>query len=1051
MSDAGRELPRRAVSALMWIAAFCFASGIFLAATQLLRWVPPTPHIAVGRVTIENASKLRDYATEVLFFLIVPAGTLVLQRYGTRMSERLRRDAPAGQRDFVSLLFLGPFFLAPFLYLTTSKWGWPILIPVVGSQVLPRALIRLQRTLWLRRLLRRDLAPYHAMILTNGFAWILFRYIATAKRIAHVPTLFLEIVFILFFMLLFWAVFVFIARLASLLLEIDFAIALERLSLAGLPLVVLPFLALALIPAALAISVAMLAVLAAIAIALRDRDVEPPQRVRAIVAYGVIPLLLYAFSFASMAHATQFLDLFHRGESLGPASDYLRGKVPYRDVFVLHGLMHDGQLDAWLFQLFGRDLDVALARPVIIAALASPALWCLGMAIFDSIPLAVATIFLGSVTTQDNERTFFEIAALALVIAGVRGRVRALPLFCGGVVAALALFFSYDIGLYSIGGGILFLAILRRLRGLSFFVAGLLAGALPFLIYLGARGALPEFFTTTFATVPRIIDPIWSIPFPNIGSTFRANLTLRTLADFLITDNFRFVLNPLVIAIAATCLAYRALRGKTTWLNTGLLALTAFAVLTQRSALGRSDPQHQYFSAFLIGPMILALLVMMAREAAPLWRARAENGPAFLLVACVAVAPLFVTALWVPDVLNFRLDDLVRYQPRAVGAVRDPVAEEVRNRIDSVRYHVYDLSRKGAPIFDFSNQPAFYFFLDRPNPTRFYQVPILSPAELQRETITALERARPAVVIRRSPQGFDVFDGVDNSIRAQAVAAYLDDHYAYARSVRGVELWTRKPIAERASIDHYLRLIRIPTAKELTATGARSRLIFPSVGSTPGANDSFWRSDLTLRNPYKEPIDLGLRYVAGDTRLDRRLTLAGGQTMRWEDVVKTLFHGPDSLGTLWIDYRGERGPVARVQTFDVTRRSNGSIESPLSVRDAATAGSASNVLTIIGLPGGGPAVRRINVGVVNAGDIPATVRIAIRTRAGREVGKPVEQGFAEDESIHLTDVERAVGSSIDENDVIEVSMIAGTCVAYATVVGADGSNQFIAALPSPKS
>jgi hypothetical protein len=213
---------------------------------------------------------------------------------------------------------------------------------------------------------------------------------------------------------------------------------------------------------------------------------------------------------------------------------------------------------------------------------------------------------------------------------------------------------------------------------------------------------------------------------------------------------------------------------------------------------------------------------------------------------------------------------------------------------------------------------------------------------------------------------------------------------------------------------------------------------------------AFWRSDLTLHNPFKEPIALGLRYVAGDTRIDRRVELGGGRTLRWEDVVKSLFRAPDSLGVLWIDYRGDRGPVARVETYDTTRRSSGSVESPLSMRDSASAGSDSNDLTIVGLPGGGPAARRINVGLVNVGEIPATFRIAVRTRGGQEVGRPVELGLPEDESFHLTDVEHKLGVSIDENDVVEMTMIAGTCVGYATIIDADGSNHFVAAVPSPK-
>ena len=59
----------------------------------------------------------------------------------------------------------------------------------------------------------------------------------------------------------------------------------------------------------------------------------------------------------------------------------------------------------------------------------------------------------------------------------------------------------------------------------------------------------------------------------------------------------------------------RAIRRRSDWLDVALAALTAFAILTQRSALGRADFAHQYFSAFLIGPMIVILLVLFGRAA----------------------------------------------------------------------------------------------------------------------------------------------------------------------------------------------------------------------------------------------------------------------------------------------------------------------------------------------------------------------------------------------------------------------------------------------------
>src|SRR5581483_7448124 len=233
------------------------------------------------------------------------------------------------------------------------------------------------------------------------FAWVLFRYIAVGRRLAHIPTLFLEIVFVLFFIIVFWCALLAIARIASFTIGIDTEIALQRLSIAALPLIALPAMAIAFVPGSIDISIVFVVTIAAIFLALGGRAPIDPRAVRALTAYGVIPVLLYCGSYASTASLTQWIDLFHRGEALGPASDYLRGKVPYRDVFVLHGLLDDGQLDAWLMELFGRNVKVALARPAVLGSFAPPALWYLGMAIFDSIPLALITVALGAVTTVD--------------------------------------------------------------------------------------------------------------------------------------------------------------------------------------------------------------------------------------------------------------------------------------------------------------------------------------------------------------------------------------------------------------------------------------------------------------------------------------------------------------------------------------------------------------------------------------------------------------------------------------------------------------------------
>ncbi|HEV7573746.1 MAG TPA: hypothetical protein VGQ21_19805 [Thermoanaerobaculia bacterium] len=1049
ITEQRKDLAAGVIRALLWLAAFCFAAGLFLAATLLLRGVPPTAHVAVGRVTIENASKLRDYLTALLFFLITPATTIPLFRLGARENDRLRKAVDGdGVRNLVSLLFVAPFFLAPFLYLTTFKPAWPVLIPIAISQLLPRAVITWQRRMWVRRLFVAEMEPFHALIAVEALAWILFRYIAVGKRIAHIPTLFLEIAFIGFFIALFWLAFLLVARIASFTFDLTTEAALQRIAIAALPLVILPPLAILFVPGSTAILIIGAMMLLALPLMLLKRDAIDGRHVRNLIAFAILPFLLFCISYASTASLTQWIDLFHRGESLGPASDLLRGKVPFRDVFALHGLLEDGLLDTWLMQLFERNVDVVLLRPVVLGSVAVAMLWYLGMVIFDSIPLAMLSILLGAVTTVDNERALLEIVSIALLIGALRRNSRWLALF-SGVAAGVTIFYSLDIGLYSAGGGVLAIvairSIQRRWAMLGSFLAGVAIGVTPFLVYLGVRGAIGAFIETSFVAIPRIIDAVWSLPFPDLTTTFRSNLNLHTLADFVLFDRFRFILNPLVIGIALIVLVQRTITRRSDALDVSLAVLTAFAILTERSAMGRADFPHQYFAAFLIGPMILILLVLLGRATTHVWRTRDRAEQAFVILATAIVVPLLAVMLWVPDIANMRLDDMTHYLGRVsrIGWI-DPAAEEIRNRVIGVKSVVDELSRPNEPIFDFSNQPALYFFCERPNPTRFYQVPILSPREYQIETIRDLERAKPPLVIRHSPQEFDVFDGIDNSIRAQAVAGYIDDHYSYARSTRGVEIWRRRTDAAPLNLNGYLARIRIPTLEELGAIGERSRVVFPSAGSLPGANGAHWQSDLTLHNPLKERMTLDLRYVAGDVRIDRAVTILGGQSLRWEDVVKSLFRAPEGSGVLWIEYRGKTAPVAMLKTYDATRGAQGSVDAPLSMQDSATAGVGNSDLTIVGIPGG--TRRRVNLGIVNVGKVPATFRITVRTRTGQQIGKLFEEGLGEDASRMIADIDKTLGVTIDETTAVHVTMVSGTGVAYVSIVNEMGDSQFLPAI-----
>ncbi|HUP59116.1 MAG TPA: hypothetical protein VNA69_01715 [Thermoanaerobaculia bacterium] len=1105
----------RIVTAFVWVAAFCLACGVFLSITLLFRSLPPTDPVAIGLVTIERYSKLRDYLGAALFFLLVPPLTIWLEHFLGRTARALDPAA--------AMLFTLPYFFSPLFYLTTGKIGWILGLPIVLSLIAPRALAFARSRLWIRRMFRRELGPYHALLFSEGLAWILFRYLVTAKRIAHFPTLFLEVVFVALFLALFWGAALLVARLAEINFGRDAEETFRRITVAALPVVALPFLAILWVPLphpriATAIAIALCILLGAIV-----RKPLSPRAAWNLAAYALIPALIYAVSYGSTAHLSQWIDLFHRGEAVGPASDYLRGKIPYRDVFPLHGMLEDGQLDAWLMQLFGRSIDVAVARTAIVGAFLGTTIWFLGIAVFESIPLALLCVAMGSWTTAENNRTFFQVAAVALFWNAVRrgSRVSAVA---SGIFAGVALFFSFEIGLYTIAGALvasLLLWIAGRFvipsvsegpgwvrgaimappahpgpsltlprnsifsnpqttrdqyfanfyesctlkkflplrRGAArrpplgmtqvslFFAIGTLIGTAPFAIYLAMHGALDDFFATSFIVIPRIIDAVWALPFPDLVSTFRRDLNLHTLADFVLWEKFHLVVSPLTIAIAAVYFIQRWLRRRVDVLDRALLVLAVFAAITQRSAFGRAEFRHQYFAAFLIGPMLVLLALLAARKLRDIWREGGEGTRAFVVALIVAAIPVIGVLFWIPDLVNSRIDGLTSYYARALKLHRESHAEEVYWRIHDVTREVSALTRANEPIFDFSNQPAFYFFASRPNPTRFYQIPILSPREFQAETIGDLERARPKVILRRSPELFDQFDGVTNDLRAQAVSAYIHDVYRFHKSVRGVELWTRRPNARPRGVAEYLRAIRMPEKKELVA-GFPQRMVFPAVGSVHGAGGSYWQSDLTIHNPFRDPLRLELRYVSNEIGIDRALTLAPRQTLRWPDVVRTFFGAPGAVGTLWIEHRDGRAPVAVVKTADIAHGGRAAIETALTPRDSATAATQSAELAIIGIPAAAAAGRRVNVGVVNIGRIPATFRIGVRTRTGMTVGRETETGVPEDQVWIVNDVEHALGVQLDETMTVRVTVIAGTGVAFATVVEPSGDSEFIAAIPT---
>ena len=175
-----------------------------------------------------------------------------------------------------------------------------------------------------------------------------------------------------------------------------------------------------------------------------------------------------------------------------------------------------------------------------------------------------------------------------------------------------------------------------------------------------------------------------------------------------------------------------------------------------------------------------------------------------------------------------------------------------------------------------------------------------------------------------------------------------------------------------------------PVYLQGSGTPLGGRLVIPAVGRVPGANGTFWRSDVTIYNPTGSTMSLSLRYQAAgqDNRFVNALavTVGAGKTTTIADVLNWLGISSGS-GALDIRWTSGTGPVVASRTYTTT--GNG-----------GTYGQSIDPVTEFGNDSYVPGLRsdltyRSNVGFVNGGD----TTIGVTTQLLGTNGQVLADGF----------------------------------------------------------
>lgn len=490
------------------------------------------------------------------------------------------------------------------------------------------------------------------------------------------------------------------------------------------------------------------------------------------------------------------INLFEDGAVLTPAQSYFQGAVPYRDTFPVHGWGYDGGLDGLVFGLGRPSLRLWHARSALTTALTLLAAGAASFVAFESaVWSAVAFLLTLSFCPFLGERQLLVFGALTFLAWGARtGRRRAMAL--AGVLAGLEIFFSLDLGLILVLGALAGLVLRpvfesgwkRTRQGFGeggVFLAGVGLGGLPFVIRLSAQGAFGAFVRTSFRDLPAVISDIWGLPAGSLSEALNNARTVEAVARILTGETLIGGFLFLTLALAGSVYLFRASRGTfdrsdgVTWM------FFAIAGVALRGVIGRADPGH--FALYgLFSAVPLAWLLQRSMRAAPLTAALPLSVALLLALRLHPVQTLDLELAAAAGSATNRArqaaDGVPIFSDERAGVPREQARE-----LAALKAYLDAQLATGETFFDFSNEPALYFLMNRPMPTRFLAAPFYETEPLQREVIARLESRKPPLAILEGGPGTDTFDAVPNRKRAALVAAYLDSRYPV---VARVSRWT---------------------------------------------------------------------------------------------------------------------------------------------------------------------------------------------------------------------------------------------------------------------
>jgi len=538
-------------------------------------------------------------------------------------------------------------------------------------------------------------------------------------------------------------------------------------------------------------------------------DLDRYRRItKIILSYVVIPVLIYALVYNSNIHGG--IDMFHEGERIGNVSGMLHGKVPYRDIYLQHGLFQNAIKPFIAMKLFGVSIasDRTMGNTLAQRGLTNPfgyiAAYLLALWLFRKKFVAVmAILLLASVEIVLNDRHAVALLSLAFVAKYISSK-RDWNLIAAGIFSGLGIFNSFDTGVFGFVSIILFLAVYvishkeQRFRPLLRFLLGFSIGFVPVAFSLLLFGALDDFFRVSLLQASAYQVPTWAVPFPKINlSVFNS---LKGFIEFFGSGQGRWNLPPIIYALSLTYLIFRAISNRFKDKQWRFLLITFGGIVFFRSALGRSCSNYIYFSMPLCWIIVIYAVYLTCLRC---WKSLRKMESQLLPKAFWLLLPILFL-IWYLS-LNYSSLDRFRNRITALTAHRTIPTELVplklkraggihippnqASMIESIVKYIQKNTSSDDTVFDFSNHGVLYLLMNRENPTKYYQSVYIASLDMQREAVSDLEEKKTKYVIFHNPQSFHGLPTVEK--RQKILYEYVMEKYSEEITINGIQILRR--------------------------------------------------------------------------------------------------------------------------------------------------------------------------------------------------------------------------------------------------------------------